>query len=73
MKEAIEKILTEFAFNYKQINFDSPAARELLAEFISDKLSGTLEENSYNNNDCCNNNCGCHHSGCDSVDKYYST
>ena len=41
MKEAIEKILTEFACNYKQINFDSPAAREILAEFISDKLSGT--------------------------------
>ena len=61
MKEAIEKILTEFACNYKQINFDAPAAREILAEFISDKLSGTLEEESYNNeNDtCCGGNCGC--------------
>ena len=70
MKEAIEKILTEFACNYKQINFDSPAARELLAEFISDKLSGTLEEDSYNNESdtCCGGNCGC-----DTVNKYYST
>ena len=61
MKEAIEQILTEFAYNYKQINFDSSAARELLAEFISDKLSGTLEEDSYNNESdtCCGGNCGC--------------
>ncbi len=60
MKEAIEKILQEFAYNYKQINFDSPAAREVLAEFISDKLSGKDSEDSYNNDDCCNNDCGCH-------------
>ena len=70
MKEAIEQILTEFAYNYKQINFDSPAARELLAEFISDKLSGTTTEESYNNESdtCCLGNCGC-----DTVNKYYST
>jgi len=61
MKETIEKILREFASNYYQINFDSPAARELLAEFISDKLSGTLEKESYNNESdtCCGGNCGC--------------
>ena len=61
MKEAIEKILSEFASNHKQINFESTAARELLAEFISDKLSGTLEEDSYNNESdtCCGGNCGC--------------
>ena len=71
MKEAIEKILKEFASNYKQINFDSPAAREILAEFISDKLSGNDTEDSYNNDDCCGS--GCHHSGCDTVDTYYNT
>lgn len=60
MKEAIKKILQEFASNYKQINLDSPAAREILAEFISDELSGNDLEDSYNNDDCCNDDCGCH-------------
>ena len=52
--------MQEFASNYKQINLDSPAAREILAEFISDELSGNDLEDSYNNDDCCNNDCGCH-------------
>ena len=45
MKEVIEKILQEFANNYNQINFDSAAAREILAEFIADKLNDNNEEN----------------------------
>ena len=45
MKEVIEKILHEFSCTYKQINFDSAAAREILAEFIADKLNDNNEEN----------------------------
>ena len=61
MKEAIEKILHEYACTYKQINFDSAAAREILAEFISNKLNGNDSEDSYNNESdtCCGGGCGC--------------
>jgi hypothetical protein len=74
MKEAIEKILKDFADKHKQINFESESARELLAEYITIKIlqhnSGTKEDNNYTNESdtCCGGNCGC-----DTVNKYYST
>lgn len=39
MKEVIEKILEDFANEYSQINFESPALRKMLAEYVVEKLN----------------------------------
>ena len=39
MKEVIEKILEDFAKEYTQVNFDSPALRQMLAEYVVEKLN----------------------------------
>ena len=61
MKEVIKQGLDEFASKHKQVNFESNTARELIANFINDKISGTPTEESYNNESdtCCGGNCGC--------------
>ena len=39
MKEVIEKILDDFAKEYSQVNFDSQALRQMLAEYVVEKLN----------------------------------
>jgi len=65
MKEVIEQILKDYSLKHKQINFESVAARGLLADYLAAKLlkhnSGINQSISYNDDvdTCCGGNCGC--------------
>jgi len=62
MKEVIKKLLTEYCNKHKQINLESDAARDVLADYLAAKLlkhsSGISQNISYNDT-CCGGNCDC--------------
>jgi hypothetical protein len=59
MIDTIKEAIDIFAAESSQVNLDSSAARESLAEFIDKYILDEFEEDPQEE-DCCGNDCGCH-------------
>jgi hypothetical protein len=60
MIDTIKEAIDIFAAESSQVNLDSSAARESLAEFIDKYILDEFEEDPQEEEDCCGNDCGCH-------------
>lgn len=60
MIDTIKEAIDIYSVDSSQVNLDSPAARESLAEFIDKYILDEFEEDLQEEEDCCGNDCGCH-------------
>ena len=59
MIDTIKEAIDIYSAESPQVNLDSPAARESLAEFIDKYILDEFEEDTQEE-DCCGTDCGCH-------------
>ena len=59
MIDTIKEAIDIYSADGPQVNLDSPASRESLAEFIDKYILDEFEDNPQEEEDCCGNDCGC--------------
>ena len=60
MIDTIKEAINIYSVESSQVNLESSAARESLAEFIDKYILDEFEEDLQEEGDCCGNDCGCH-------------